>query len=251
MVTSVFGAMVQYVQLPDSNKSITAEDSITPYGIDGYELANEDSKLKVYFDESSIGDGVKVSVGDYWAIWKWREMSFINDRSEIETISPINSIEGIIEDNMITYEGTYPFTTEVFTVFESKLKHEIILSQFHFTPSNYDNIEYLSYMGILEFSDELSMYVNGIKQKGDFITSSAIGFRDANGIEQLFIPPPYAYEEGNENQRIDCFYEIKHVNGELLFYISTPYEWLDDPLRSYPSAGEKYPTQTGCNLLLS
>jgi hypothetical protein len=234
MVTSVFGAMVQYVQLSDSNNVKTTEDTIIPYGKDGYEYTNEDSNLKVYFDESSVGDGVKVSVGDHWVVWRPKETSFVNDRREIVSINPVNDVEGIIEDNMITYEGTYPFTTEVFTVFESKLKHEIILNQLHFTPSNYDNIKYLSYGGILEFSDELSMYVNGIKQKDDFITSSAIGFKDENGIEQLFIPPPYAYEEDNENQRIDCFYEIKHLNGELLFYISTLYEWLDDSSRIYP-----------------
>ncbi|UCG68469.1 MAG: right-handed parallel beta-helix repeat-containing protein, partial [Thermoplasmata archaeon] len=234
MVANIFTVLLQNAGQPDTNGITKTEESIIPYEKDGYEYANEESKLKVYLDESSVGEGVKVGVGDHWAVWRWKEMSFIDDMNEIKTIKTVSSVEGIIEDNTMTYEGTYPFTTEVFSVFENKLKHEIILSQFHYTSSNFGNIEYLSYIGILELSYELSMYVDGIKQKGDFITSSSIGFVDENGIELFHIPAPYAYEKDNEEERIDCQYEVKLTNGRIMFHISTPYEWLSDIARNYP-----------------
>ncbi len=234
MVTSVFRAMMQNDQQPDSNIAIMAEDSITPYKKDGYEYANEESKLKVYFDENSVGDGVKVSVGDHWAVWKWEEMGFIDDAGEIEPISSVTGVEGITKDNMMTYEETYPFTIEVFTVTENKLKHDIILSRLPCINPSLDNAEYLSYIGALKFSDGLSMHVDGVEIKEDFITSSSIRFMDENGIEQFHIPAPYAYEKNNEEERVDCQYEVKYVNGEVMFSILTPYNWLSDAARNFP-----------------
>ncbi|UCE38710.1 MAG: PKD domain-containing protein, partial [Thermoplasmata archaeon] len=238
MITSVFAAMIQNDWQPDSDNDskrvIIEEEPITPYSKDAYEYAIEDSKLKVYFDESSVGDGVKVSVGEYWAIWKWKEIGFVDDKGNIETISNVADVEGLKKDNTMTYENTYPFTTESFTVSENRLKHDIILSQFQFLSYDLLNIKYLGYIGTLEFSDELSIYVDGLKQEGDFITSSSIGFVDENGVEQFHIPAPYAYEKNNEKERIDCQYEVKHVNEEILFYISTSYEWLSDFNRNFP-----------------
>jgi hypothetical protein len=199
-----------------------------------YDYTIEDSKIKVDFDDRSVGDGIKVSAGDYWAVWKWKEMGFVDDKGGSETISPVADVEGLKKDNTITYRNTYPFTIESFTVSENRLKHDIILSQFQFLSYDLANIKYLGYIGTLEFSDDLSIYVDGEKKEGDFITSSSIGFIDENGIEQFFIPPPYAYEKNNEKERIDCHYEIKHVNEEVLFYISTSYKWLSDVNRNFP-----------------
>ncbi|UCG68776.1 MAG: hypothetical protein JSV09_13380, partial [Thermoplasmata archaeon] len=234
MVANIFTALMQNAGQPDTIGITKTGDSIVPYGEDGYEYANEDSKLKVYFDESSDGEGVKVGIGDHWAVWRWKEMSFLDDTNGIKPIKTVHSVEGRIEENTITYKGTYPLTSEVFTVFENKLKHEIILSQLPYSHTNLDNVDYLSYIGIIEFPSELSMYVDGIEQEGDFITSSKIVFVDENGNELFYMPEPYAYEKNNEKERIDFEYVVKHINEEILFCISTPYDWLSDITRNFP-----------------
>jgi hypothetical protein len=242
MLMSFFSAVVvnkiesetfEKISYSDNDSRMSGESSTKLEPIE-QEVEMRESIFEVDIDEATSGEGVRASLGDQFVVWKWKEMSLSGETGVIESLYSVNDVRGVKQDNIVTFKGTYPFTSEIFTISKNNIKHDIVLDQLPKTEYNIGEIDHLSFIGTLELSEGLQIFVDGMEHKGDFITSSAIHLKNSGGAEQFFIPSPYAFEPDNEMETVECFYRIEHVNGEILFHVSTPYEWLEDPSRNYP-----------------
>ncbi|MFH1421897.1 MAG: hypothetical protein ABIH42_04190, partial [Planctomycetota bacterium] len=157
------------------------------------------------------------------------------DNSETIISTPLEGNLTKTSNNVVTYSNKFSGIHETYTISTTGIKHNIILE----TPlSQLQPESWFAYNSSLFLAERLELFVNGIKQEGDFETSSAIEIRSTSGELRYVIPKPFAFE--NEEKpfhstgTIFCKYRVIKTNSGYKLSILTPTNWLVDNMRRYP-----------------
>ncbi len=217
------------------NHKVIGSDSI-------YTYSSEKNTLKCYFQDGfTSSDSILTLAGDDTLGWTPNDLGYVDTSGNIFSLSrPLNK-EPIVINNKILYPETYHDISEMFTIKEQTLKHEIILGEPLLSSFNLDvnlnkKIEWISFSGILNPSDELVLKIKGKDQtiSKEIFTNEALEFITIDGSSSFNLPKPVAYELGGYGNTIDCQYYIQPLNTGYHLSILTPYDWLTDPARNYP-----------------
>jgi hypothetical protein len=208
--------------------------SVIKNNTDLYEYASEENVLKSYFkNNSSSGNLLRIEVDNHYLSWQPQRMYYIDSEGNQEELATANNVEGLLDQNSITYQNIFPNIDQKFTVLSGKLKDNIILHKPPDLLSLTGSIEF-AIEGLIEVSNGSSFFFNGKEQIGDFSTNSAIEVRDSSGDTIMFLEAPFVYEKDNEQERIEIIYQARNVDGNIYLAIKTSADWLLDPERVYP-----------------
>lgn len=202
-----------------------------------YEFENNTNLIKTYFKKNiSEYAPVKVVVGDRFFEWTPFGVGFADEHGNEDWFGRINDAQAEIDGNKVIYKDLLLDIDDEFIVNAGELKHNTILNSKpvynHTLPGRQISVVV---DGIIDFSTDIDMFVDGVFQQNEFETSSEIQFRDNNGYIVFTLPPPIAYEvNGSEN--IQCLYKVIKIGNVISLKIFTPYEWINDSSRVYPVA---------------
>jgi hypothetical protein len=194
----------------------------------GYEVVK--NTFKTYFEDDA--STVKVDLdGSSWVQWTPVEQRYVDKYGLNHELSTLQTSEGQIDGITIRYEGTFTDTTEEYIVNPDQLKHNLHLSAF---PQSAGNGMYLSYVGKLELAPGLVILADGRAVEDSMESAYFLEVFDQSGELLYELPPPFAYEQGNEEESVQGTYSIEVIDGEIYLSMNTPVDWLNDPARSYP-----------------
>ncbi|AZK47111.1 hypothetical protein [Paenibacillus lentus] len=202
-----------------------------------YEFENTTNLIKTYFKKNiSEYAPVKVDIGDHFFEWTPFGVGFADEQGNEDWFGRINDAEAEIDDNKVIYKDLLLGIDDEFIVNAGELKHNTILNSKpvynHTLPGKQINVVV---DGIIDFSTDINMFVDGTIQKDEFETSSEIQFRDSSGDIVFTLPPPVAYEI-NGSATTQCMYKVIKIGNVISLKIFTPYEWIEDASRAYPVA---------------
>jgi hypothetical protein len=201
-----------------------------------------DNTLRSYFKEDYLeSNSIVVSVKNIEIGWTPTEISYSgSDSSRYNIINPVG-FKPVINNNKILYPETYPSISELYTVSEHTLKHDIILESFRDLAPEGASITGFAYSGVLEPSENMVTVIDGIEQPNDGnyyfgqdIILKTSQMNDNNEMIGVHLPKPFAYELNNKMEQIDCEYKIRHSDLGYEISIVTPYTWLVDQNRDFP-----------------
>jgi hypothetical protein len=204
-----------------------------------YDYASTENSIQTYFRSGySQPAAVLTVVGDDSVAWEPAEIGYLDNNGNQRIISePFNTIP-VARNNKVLYPNTYPEISDVFTVTEHKLKHEIIIKSLPEIPDSSvaGEIQKLGTSGFITLSNDLKIYpddeIYPITSK--IITDGSLNLKTEDGTSSLMIPSPVAFELNDPAERITCKFVIEPVQNRFKITINTPYEWLSDPERNYP-----------------
>ncbi|MGB9561564.1 MAG: hypothetical protein ACPL6C_02005, partial [bacterium] len=194
-----------------------------------YPYANTTNELKLYFPASSK-DGIKGEFEKYY--FKWQTLFFTaTDSSGAENIkataekSPVS-----ITDSLAVYKDIFPFGDEEFVVLLWGVEQRIILRED--VLSAIDKKERM--VGIaarVSFSDGINL-VSSQGELGTYWKGKERLF-GVRGNDTIFVfEKPIAYD--SRRMKIECDYEWKFNNDELLLFVKFDAQWLVDSSRGFP-----------------
>lgn len=222
--------------------------SINPSSKQSYVFENTTNAIKTYF-KKNIGEyaPIKAEVGQSTFEWTPLGVGFRDELGNEEWLGRINSAEAEqAEDNKVIYRNLLTGIDDEFIVEQGKLKHNTVLN---YKPNYMDTLPgkriELVVEGIINFSNDIEMYVGEEKQLDTFETSDEITFRNTQGFKTFSLPSPIAYEILTDED-IQCKYEVRKDQTVVTLKIIVPYSWLEDSSRQYPVAID--PTLVNINL---
>ena len=242
------------IELPKSTykdeygNEVEIDLSINPSSEQSYVFENTTNAIKTYF-KKNIGEfaPIKAEVGQSTFEWTPLGVGFRDEMGNEEWLGRINSAEAEqAEDNKVIYRNLLTGIDDEFIVEQGKLKHNTILN---YKPNYMDTLPgkriELVVEGIINFSNDIEMYVGEKKQLDAFETSDEITFRNTQGFKTFSLPSPIAYEIPTDED-IQCKYEVRKEQTVVTLKIIVPYSWLEDSSRQYPVAID--PTLVNINM---
>ena len=211
--------------------NLKLETSASTYLDYEYELTT--APYHAYFqNDIKAGKGFRFEKDGYWFTYdlsggkmQWTEQ--IGDETKTKSISSIISSIPTINENKITYPNAFLNTNLKYTLKDTQLKEEFILTEL---PIYSEGYLYLEYTGEIQFNN-LSIWANGIIQDGkSFKTEGQIDFKNSLGEIVFFMPIPIAID--SVGKEINLIYDIKPNIDKLTFGLKIPYSFLKDSV--YP-----------------
>jgi hypothetical protein len=222
------------VGTPTSNMTINT--TWLSYNKDGYDYVMNQSVYTMYAKtNSNWGDGIKYCVNQSCLVYQSSDYSYRDVYGSQDYISNIQNVQGIVTNDRISYNNTYPGVNLTFQTFATKLKETYVIASKPRAPAAYLTAPVtLDFGGYIKFGS-LDVYVNNVSMTGkDFVTNSSIEFRSGN-VSVFWLPVPYATDSNTSmNSTINLQYEVKKSGSQIWFYVRTPYSWLNDSARVYP-----------------
>ena len=232
------------------NRTLGLLNSSHPAYSFGYRVGNEHGLYNVYF---------KPNTQDVWPVVfaynkstnpennmvrsKLVGVGYLDPASDwaYEILQNIQSSQGQIIDNSLTFEKVFSGTDVVYSYGNSGLKEEIILSNTTKTllqghpPSDYglsNQGSYLVFITRLDYSG-LNMYNTSGMLTGNFtVTDGGIDFKDVLGQFKCALPLGEAYELYNESVSQSLVYRILQYNDN--FYLLSGLKLVDLNNMSFP-----------------
>ncbi|EJW13998.1 hypothetical protein PAV_141p01040 (plasmid) [Paenibacillus alvei DSM 29] len=203
-----------------------------------YQYENTTNSIKTYFkDHICDYSPIKVVTDKGYFEWTPFGVGFQDEYENELWLGRVNDIVAdVVDVNKVVYRDCVTGIDEEFVVDYGKLKHNTILN----TLPMYDDSLIGKDIGFvvdgkMDFSSEISMFVNDQIQTGDFTTYGSIVFKNENDETVFTLPEPITYEI-NEHESIKCRYKVKRDGSVISLKIIVPYEWLENPARNYPIA---------------
>ncbi|WP_028588866.1 lactonase family protein [Paenibacillus massiliensis] len=214
------------------------ELTIKPSTNQSFSLENTTNTIKTYFrDDICTYAPVKVVVDNEYFDWTPLGVGFIDEYGNEEWLGRINNTKPtVVDGNTVVYKNVHADIDDEFIVEYGRLKHNTILNHL---PKYNDtligkNIE-LAVDGIIDYSADVQMFVDGEIQENEFYTNKDIVFKSQDGTEVFKLASPVTFES-NSTEEIRCRYHIKKDHNILRLQILVPYSWLADSDRSFPVA---------------
>ena len=134
-----------------------------------------------------------------------------------EPLDAASNVSGEPDGNRMAYTGVFPGVDEEYITEENRLKHNLYLSSQARSTYTYR----------MRYAQDLRMFVNGNEKTRDFTTSSPIEMKDSKGERHFTLAAPYAFEKGNERNRIDAIYKVQmEEKGLAEISMEIPSAWL-------------------------
>ncbi|MGG4105135.1 WD40 repeat domain-containing protein [Paenibacillus lautus] len=212
--------------------------SVVPSNDRLYFLENTTNTIKTYF-KKSISDfsPIKVVVNDEYFEWTPFGVGFRDELENEQWLGRIGAVEATVENgNKVIYKNFVNGIDDEFIVDYGKLKHNTILNSVPVYDNSLAGRE-ISFAvdGMMNFSTNVSMYVEGQLQSDNFETQESIVFKNQKGDEVYSLPTPIAYEV-NGFEQINCKYIVTREGSIITLKIIVPLSWLEDASRVYPIA---------------
>ncbi|SEF95067.1 WD40 repeat domain-containing protein [Paenibacillus sp. UNC499MF] len=213
-----------------------------------YTFENRSNTIQTFFKSNLCGySPVKVETGDAFFEWTPLGAGFQDELGNEQWLGRVENCEAqVVKENTVLYQNMIADIDEEFQVLGGKLKHNTVLNSLPVYNQSLpgSDIEFVV-EGKIDFSEDVIMYVQEVRQENEFTTHEAIVFKDAKGLEIFTLPAPITYEI-NGAEQIVCTYSIsKQEENFISLKIRLPYSWLSEPSRQYPVAID--PTLTVVN----
>ncbi|MEY9092373.1 hypothetical protein [Paenibacillus sp. RC84] len=213
-----------------------------------YRFENCTNTIKTFFKSNLCSYApVKVETGDAFFEWTPLGAGFQDELGNELWLGRVEDCEGqVVRDNTVLYKNVIGDIDEEFQVLGGKLKHNTLLNSLPMYDQSLPgrDIQFVV-EGKIDFSEDVFIYVNEMRQENEFTTHDAIVFKDASGLEIFTLPDPITYEI-NGTEQIVCTYSLsKQEENFVSLKIRLPYSWLSDLSRQYPVAVD--PTLTAVN----
>ena len=198
-----------------------------------YAYSAEENSIRAYFKErADEGNMFRAEVGDNYVSWQPLSMSWVYPDGTKETIATVQGVTSTYQDNKVSYYDLFPDVDEEFEILSGKIKDNIIL----YSPllASGANPDQLIIEGTLSLTPGLQLYVNGVKQQGDFTTSSPIELRSSSGELVMVLDAPTYSEFSSSNQRFGASYFVSISAVKISLSVTIPAYWISDPSRLYP-----------------
>jgi hypothetical protein len=212
------------------------------YVQDKYDYGCDDNTLRSYFkNDYTESNSIVVSVEEIDFGWTPTEMAYFDFESNRYNILNPVSFKPVITNNKILYPETYPSISELYTVSEHTLKHDVIIESFQDQAPESASITGLAHTGVLKPSENMIMIIDGINYPNDGKTyfGQDIILKATENLHNdelvgIHLPKPFAYELNDMREQINCEYQIKYTDHGYEISIVTPYDWLANPARHFP-----------------
>ncbi|MFE4570066.1 hypothetical protein [Paenibacillus chitinolyticus] len=213
-----------------------------------YKFENRTNTIKTFFKSNLCSYApVKVETGDTFFEWTPLGAGFQDELGNELWLGRVEDCEAqVVRDNTVSYKNVIGDIDEEFQILGGKLKHNTVLNSLPMYDQSLpgSDIQFVV-EGKIDFSEDIFMYVQEMRQENEFTTQEAIVFKDASGLEIFTLPAPITYEI-NGIEQIVCTYSLsKQEENFVSLKIRLPYSWLSDTLRQYPVAVD--PTLTAVN----
>jgi hypothetical protein len=147
----------------------------------------------------------------------------------------VAQVSAMASGNNVRYESAFPGITEEFRVVPGGVKHSLTLSS---PPDSFPVApppdSFLDYTVELSLSPGISLYVDEIEQRDDFVTSFAIELRRGQKEIIGYLLAPYAYEQDNPKEATAGTLAVHFDSGRAIVTVRIPLSWLAAPERVYP-----------------
>ncbi|GKS09461.1 hypothetical protein YDYSY3_04610 [Paenibacillus chitinolyticus] len=204
-----------------------------------YKFENRTNTIKTFFKPNLCSYApVKVETGDAFFEWTPLGAGFQDELENEQWLGRVENCEAqVVRENTVLYKNVIGDIDEEFQVLSGKLKHNTVLNSLPVYDQSLpgSDIQFVV-EGKIDFSEDVFMYVQEMRQENEFTTQEAIVFKDASGLEIFTLPAPITYEI-NGTEQIVCTYSLsKQEENFVSLKIRLPYSWLSDISRQYPVA---------------
>lgn len=245
---TVMGALADpYSTQTVEQQKLFGDQGLSVVDIDGYKYASTQTSYDAYFKEvSNHGDGLRycddVNGTEHCITYQPQDMSYRDANGAQDYISSIQGVSVVLDEfasvngSEVLYPGVFPNTTLVYDLQDSILKEYFVLDEYPGAPaSSLGSNVTLDYGGYIKFPTT-DMYVGGVEQTGDFVTSESIDFRAPGGEVVWYLPEPVAIDANGAQTVLQ--YEVDVRSNQIWFYVRTPADWLANatyPVKIDPS----------------
>jgi len=162
----------------DIETTITSNSNLA-----GYSYSNVKNTIETYFkDHSDDPAQVRIENGNAWLTQSTEYIAYSDSRGNVDFISNIKNVPGVVSGDTIEYRDAFPGIDDRWKVQSGLLKHDVVLTRAPRKPSDSLISSKLTFNvgGTIQLRDGITVWVDGIRQTNDFMTTSKIEFRDAS-----------------------------------------------------------------------
>jgi len=220
----------------DGNSFVPIEtDILVSDGTKGNHEMTKSSYNTYFQDNIQDGKGIRFEKDGYFFTYdlsggkiQWAEQE--GDSTKTKSVGAILSSVPYVDGNKIRYNNSFLNTDVEYTLKNTMLKEILILNEL---PTYQTGYLYLEYTGEVQFSNELTIWVEGINYTDKtFKTDERINFRDSDGNYVFHLSKPIAYDSNISSTNL--FYDVKVSDTKIGFSLKVPYEFLINSSTVYP-----------------